>query len=311
MGTPTSDFDLGAEYARDFLEFLQKTSPDGNRALEIGAGIGYLSFELNKSGWHTDSIEPGQGYRKYWEKYGLKVINEFFPSDKAQGPYDLIFFYAVLEHIPVIESFLRQVTEHLSPEGVVVLAVPDCSSEIEAGDPSMILHEHYHYFTSTSLRRNLLAAGLNPHIQNSGYGRSIYAIARPIEGDTAFEAPSSDEILVLKSYPEKVEKLKKYFTSRLYLALKKGSVGIYCPARALSLLPADIPVRFFDDACDLHGKYYPPFKSLIENRDDLISCPVDTLFIMTRTFCVRIADELTPILSGTKIYTIEDLLENV
>ena len=40
---------------------------------------------------------------------------------------------------------------------------------------------------------------------------------------------------------------------------KFGSVGIFCPARALYFIHETQGLRFFDDADFLCGKFYPPF----------------------------------------------------
>ena len=307
MGTPTANTELGTDYAQDFLGFIQSEISKIGRALEIGAGVGYISSQLIKMGWDTDSIEPGKSYEKYWEIYGLNVINEFFPSRKAKGSYELIVFYTVLEHIHNVDSFLRSVSEYLSKEGVVVLAVPNCTTEIESGDPSMLLHEHYQYFTPSSLSRTLQTAGYEANIQSSSYGRSIYASARLKKGKVVVDSPSPEEISIINAYPRKVDELINCFSSMLKRALKNGSVGIYCPARALAFLPQVISVRFFDDSSSLHGKYYPPFQSMIESREDLLANPVETLFIMSWTFGDRLARDLAPQLPRSKIYTMKSI----
>lgn len=308
MGTPTANTALGADYAQDFLEFIQSKATKVGRALEIGAGVGYISDQLIKTGWAIDSIEPGKGYEEYWQKYGLNVINDFFPSPKTQGPYDLVVFYAVLEHISDVGSFLRAVSTCLAEDGVVVLAVPDCSIEIESGDPSMLLHEHYQYFTPTSLARALQAGGYVAETQASGYGRSIYASAKLKNEKTVVDDPDPEEVSTINSYLSKVDEVTDGFQRMLKEAFEKGTVGIYCPARALPILSQDVTVRFFDDSTSLHGKYYPPFRSIIESRKDMLNRPVDVLFIMSWTFGDRLAKELGPQLPHTTIYTMSQIV---
>lgn len=311
MGTPSDDTDLGRPYVYDFLKFLEDSTHKKGRALEIGAGVGYLSSLLSINGWHVDSLEPGRGYKKYWEKYKIDVINDFFPSTMASGPYDLIVFYTVLEHIPDAKGFLKKVINCLAPDGMIALAVPDCSAEIEAGDPSMLLHEHYHYFTASSLRQTLMSAGLyaTPSVQKSGYGRSLYAYAKACSVKQLDE-PDKEELKVLKAYPEKVRQLTETVQRHMDRTLANGTLGIYCPARALAVLPHDAPVRFFDDSPDLHGKYYPPFQSRIESRDELFENPPDTLWIMSRTFGENLKSNIKVRLPKTKIVLITELQED-
>ncbi len=305
MGTPSADTDFGKPYVLDFMNFIECSTKHKGAALEIGAGVGYLSALLSQKGWNIDSLEPGTGYRHHWDEYGIKVINEFFPSPNATGPYDLITFYTVLEHVNDPQPFLERVASHLKPGGKVVLSVPDCSSEIESGDPSMLLHEHYNYFTPTSLRRTLLNAGFDAIIRLSGFGRSIYACATLCKNKRNAE-PSNQEMTLLRAFSGKVRQLTDRFHSVLRSAIEKGSVGVYCPARALALLPHDAPIRFFDDASELHGKYYPPFQSRIESREALFKNPVDTLFIMSRTFGACLVQELRSKLAAVNILTMDD-----
>jgi hypothetical protein len=306
MGTPSDNTDLGKPYVMDFVAFIGDFTEHKGYALEIGAGVGFLSRILLGKGWHVDSIEPGKGYERHWEKHGVKVINEFFPSPSAKGPYDLIVFYTVLEHIKDTGVFLRTVAKHLAPQGRIVLSVPDCSLEIEAGDPSMLLHEHFQYFTPSTLERTLLEAGFYTVIRHSNFGRSIYACATLGESKVNFGIPEK-EFSVFYGYANKVSLLRTRFQEQVANLLVHGTVGIFCPSRALALLSSIHEVRFFDDAAALHGKYYPPFQARIESRDELVRNPPAVLFIMTRTFGVKLFEVLKPLLPQTRILQVEDL----
>jgi hypothetical protein len=86
-----------------------------------------------------------------------------------------------------------------------------------------------------------------------------------------------------------------------------GSLGIYCPARALAILEPRIPVRFFDDDPTKLGKYLPPFHNIIESRDQLFSYPVNSLVIISRTFGQKILRELLARDYPGRIMTIDEL----
>lgn len=307
MGTPTADTDLGAAYAEDFLQYVWESAGPPGRALEIGAGVGYLSSQLIANGWDTDALEPGKGYEAYWKHLNVEVINDFFPSQFAKGPYDLVIMYAVLEHIFDVETFLRAIVEHLSEDGRIILAVPDCSVETTVGDPSMLVHEHYHYFTAPSLRRTLESQGLQADVRASGYGRSLYAIATPAGAEGSDFGVTDAERSVAIAYFQKLNELTEDVLRLLRSMESGGSVGVFCPARALAYLPVDSGYRFFDDAPDLHGKFYPPFASQIESRDELISSPVGSLFIPSWTFGDRLAAKLRTLLPDTDIYAISEI----
>lgn len=307
VGNAMDDSDLGRKYCDDFHSFINKSTMPCSRILEIGAGRGFLASQLIQAGHTVTALEPGMVNVKHWEKYGVSIIQDYFPSSKAQGKFDVIIFYGVLEHVNDYKGFLKNVVKQLESKGSVLIAVPDCSLEIEHGDPSMLLHEHYHYFTPSSLRRTLQSVGLDADIQPSGYGRSIYACAKASDLKE-INKPADEELAILKAYPDKVRQLADNVRKHLANTLEKGTLGIYCPARALAFLPHDAPVRFFDDSPDLHGKYYPPFQSRIESRDELLKDPTDTLWIMSRTFGARLARDLRPQLRSTNILTVQDLI---
>jgi SAM-dependent methyltransferase len=291
FGTPLAEDDFGKPYAEDFLGFIQETVSEPQVGLEIGAGVGYLTRRLLDAGWDMTSLEPGEGYRPFWSKYGVKVISDFFPSPGASGPYQLICSYGVLEHISEPVSFLKHVKRHLAPGGKAIFSVPDCTEEISAGDPSMLFHEHFNYFDAGSLERLIKFVGMNVTVTKSGFGRCLYGVAGLDQIDTP-DSPSGLDIAVVESYPERCEEFINCVRQRFSDMSSKGVLGLYCGARGLPSLDIEHAVRFFDDDPSQHGKFIPPFQVAIESREQLFMTPVDYLVIMSRTFGHRIRDSL-------------------
>lgn len=307
IGTPLADDELGKPYADDFLGFLRARAGAPGRALEIGAGVGYLSKRLKDEGWHIDSLEPGIGYREQWARYGIEVINDYFPSPRAEGPYELICAYAVLEHILDPESLLASIRAHLQPGGRLVLSVPDCGKEIETGDPAMLLHEHYNYFDVTSLRLLLERCGFSADVRLSGYGRAVYACATATPSSRTDSEAEGPGISLAASYPQRCRRFTERARASLRALAGTGTLGIYCPTRALAVLPAGISFRFFDDSPSLQGRCVPPFATRIEPRAALIGRPTDSVVIMSHTFIDKLRRELVPQLPGTRVLGIAEL----
>lgn len=290
IGTPLADDSFGKPYADDFLETLNEFLPaNGKRSLEIGAGVGYLTRRMGDLGWKSTGIEPGKGYSDYWTRYQVDIVNEFFPSSKAVGPYDLVMGYLVLEHISDPVEFLKNVRSHLSPNGLAAFAVPDCTEEISAGDPAILVHEHFSFFDDESMATVFRKAGLSASIRRSKYGRCLYAFATPNE-DIIDVLSSNQE--VLKSYPSRATQFAQKVKLSLALLRERGTLGIYCPGRGLAVLDPNCDARWFDDDPALHGKYFPPFTTSIESRQSLLAKPVNNLVIMSRTFGRRISESL-------------------
>jgi SAM-dependent methyltransferase len=292
IGTPLDKDSYGKPYADDFLRFIgQLGLPRGAKAIEIGAGVGYLTRRLKDEGLQIVGIEPGRGYALHWEKNGVEIVNDFFPTPLVTGRFDLICSYAVLEHITKPGKFLKDVRDHLTPEGVAIFSVPDCTDEIAAGDPSILFHEHVSYFDSGSLARLIESVGMHAVVIKSGFGRCLYAIAS-LQQRPALQGDRGLERVVLASYPERCDRLVERVRNKISRLASQGTVGVYCAARGLALLDRTQPMRFFDDDPTQQGKFLPPFQMPITGREALLSAPVDYLVIMSRTFGRRIRDSL-------------------
>jgi SAM-dependent methyltransferase len=256
------------------------------------------------------SIEPGAGYQTYWETHGIVVVNDFFPSHQVSGKFDAIVFYTVLEHIKDTKAFLNSVKQQLRPKGRIFLAVPDCTIEILAHDPSILLHEHFHYFTAISLANTLAEVGFIPIVEPSRYGRSLFAIGTPGIGELSLSDTSeclSQFIAFISDVPRVRYRLYNSFASWL----EKGVVGVYCPSRLLNIIPVRSNVLFYDDAPEIQGKYYPPFPVQVGDRKKLFSDLPRTLLIGSRTFGSKLKADLIRAGLSSNILLLDNLVPNV
>jgi len=290
IGTPLAETDEGKPYADDFLDLILNHSP-GNKILEIGCGKGYLLKRLQDKSFSCIGIEPGEGYSNFWKNYNVNVINDFFPTSKDQTNYDLIYGYMLLEHINKPIDFINKVKSRLNNDGMAIFAVPDCSEEIINSDPAILIHEHISYFDQNSLANLFKAAGMNPEIYKSGYGRSLYVVAKKIFDDVELTFNQSNNYIIdnyLSSINKNIIKQREIINQSCI----NGSVGIYCPSRAINILDTEENYRFFDDDPYMYGKYLPPYKNEIENFNDCITNPPDIIVIASRTFFSKIKKNL-------------------
>lgn len=307
------DIGIGKNYANDFMDFIFKIIPKNkikdSEILEIGCGTGYLLNELHKLGGEVTGYEPG--YSNIG-KYDLPVFNTFFPTSSIKDKkYDCIIAYGVIEHIPNPVEFINKVKIYLKDDGILVVSVPDCMPYIKTGDLSMLLHEHYSYFTIDSLEN--LFEKLSFKILSSeraNFGGSIYLAAtmKNIPSD------SSRNILdnkYIENITQSLNALRYFFESN-----KNKSIGIYVPIRILSSLyllkeyieKYNITIRFIDDNEGLHKKYLPTFDIPIENMEELISNPTEVILIMSSTFGQKITSKIREKLPGnTNVFLIDDL----
>lgn len=312
LGTAMDDTPLGRSYALDFMAFLESNvGLSGRSVLEIGAGRGYFLEVLRQAGAKGLGIEPGKANASYWGQKGVNVINDFFPGPLAAEKFDVIAGFAVLEHVENIDAFLQAVTKHLAGGGIAAFAVPNCDLYVADGDPGMLLHEHWSYFTASAFKNVFHAAGFEVlSVKRSSYGGLLYIAATPAKSMNEISVPEED-MRHAEQFGIRCAQLREGASLRIdALKTRQLSLGIYAPARVLMWIEPSSKVRFFDDDTDIHGYFYPPFKAAIEGREELLRHPVDELWIMSKSFGRKIASDLAQhdSLRNTNIVLVDDLL---
>lgn len=99
------------------------------RLLDLGCGTGEFLNYCQKNGWKVQGIEPSATARTFASKhYGLTIHEagewEQFPDEV----FDVVTAWHVLEHIYRLDEAVKQVKRVLSPSGIFVVALPNCSS---------------------------------------------------------------------------------------------------------------------------------------------------------------------------------------
>lgn len=310
---------IGRDYAADFLDFIiAEIGSDAlrsSRILEIGCGTGYLLYRLKQLGAEVLGVEPGPQGQNGSERFGIDIVQDYFPSEKITGKFDLIIQYAVLEHLEDPEKYLESLQGHLLPQGKIVVAVPSCDEQIKFGDISMFFHEHWSYFTQLTLRSTIEHSGYTVQaLQKASFGGVWYAIARLGLSEHLNKTYGNLDTSALIS---RIEKNQRVFDSLLLKAMEeKISIGFYCPGRivnslAISRLSLDfskLNIRFFDDNKLIQGHYYPGFPYVIENRPCLFEKQVDKLVIASWTFGEKIKSSLVQDRYAGQIVTFKEMM---
>jgi 2-polyprenyl-3-methyl-5-hydroxy-6-metoxy-1,4-benzoquinol methylase len=96
------------------------------KLLDIGCATGeFLHYFKNKN-WDVTGIEPAEAPRQYAiNTYGLNVISEEKIDQLAAGQFDVVTLWHVLEHIPELNRRMEQITKLLTPDGLLVMALPN------------------------------------------------------------------------------------------------------------------------------------------------------------------------------------------
>ena len=289
---------LAESYGGDFLDCIDravsKFNPGARSVSEIGAGGCYILSKLKEKGFEATAIDPSPIAIQKGKELGVEIVPKFYPVQSSENSYDLIIHYDVLEHVNDPVEFLQHHLNDLNPGGLIVFAVPDCSSYIKLGDISMILHEHLNYFDDDSLRNVVECAGFEVlNLQKADHGGVLFCVAKVAESLSFQKKSGNSKFLAWKNL---VKGLHEMIEDFIKMGASKGkSLGCYVPLRAipyLSILGIRNQVRFFDDDPGVHKKYFDGFPVPIENMDDLKENPVSHLLILSAAFGEKIRNRI-------------------
>jgi SAM-dependent methyltransferase len=133
--------------------------PDNARILEIGCGTGH-NLEMLKRFGRVDAVEIDGAARAIASaRLGHAVINAPLPelSGIADGTYDLVAIFDVLEHIGEDEEALISIARVLKPGGRILITVPAHPWMWSGHDR---VNHHKRRYTRETLTAVVEAAGL-------------------------------------------------------------------------------------------------------------------------------------------------------
>ena len=99
------------------------------RLLDIGTGTGYFADTMRRRGWQVEAVEKNAQARAFAkEHFGLDVKPEGALADYAEGTFDVITLWHVMEHLEHLNETWERLNRLLTEKGVLIVAVPNCSS---------------------------------------------------------------------------------------------------------------------------------------------------------------------------------------
>lgn len=311
---------FGVSRANDVLECLLKIceSDISNLSfLEIGCADGYLLHKLKLRGAkNVVGCEPGPMGRKGEEKYGIRILNNFFEPKLFKEKFDLIFSYGVIEHVYNPLKFINLSKSCLKESGKIFVGVPNCENKLRLGDISVLGHEHWNYFTKESLKNLLISCKLTDV-------NTVVGINEAMIYGWGTNSNSSQEILDIS---KKTEQLFYTFCGRIrtlipILQKQIGEIEAYSKTLGLyggglnliAVLRHKFEPRFFDGDNAKYGKFFPGYENPIENPINLITNKVNELWIMAIDYDEEIINYLKKelkISEDVKIFSFKKFLEN-
>ena len=131
--------------------------------LDIGAGTGDFLNQAKKSGWEVTGIEPSAAARKRAFEKGINLFEE--EAEVGERKFDVITMWHVLEHVPDVEKQIEWIKNHLSTDGVLIVAVPNFNSYdakyYKNFWAAWDVPRHLHHFSSKSIKTLFEKNGFN------------------------------------------------------------------------------------------------------------------------------------------------------
>jgi SAM-dependent methyltransferase len=128
-------------------------------ALELASNDGYLLQHFVRRGIAALGIDPAANVAEAARSRGVETLVEFFDSRLARElvetgrAADLVVANNVLAQVPELNDFVDGIETVLAPHGVVTVEVPHLVRLVEERQFDTIYHEHYSYFSLTTLVR--------------------------------------------------------------------------------------------------------------------------------------------------------------
>ena len=151
-------------YSKLIVEELSLTNQ--SFVVEVASNDGYLLRNFVERNIPCLGIEPTESTAKYAESLGVPVVQEFFGSGlavdliKLHGHADLIIANNVLAHVPDINDFVAGLKVLLSDDGVITAEFPHLYNLLLLGQFDTIYHEHFSYFSLSSISQIFRELGL-------------------------------------------------------------------------------------------------------------------------------------------------------
>ena len=251
--------------------------------LEIASNDGYLLKNFVDAGIPCLGIEPTDSTAEMAEKKGIPVLREFFDQRLAerladQGRQaDLILGNNVFAHVPDLNDFTRGIKILLKADGIVTLEFPHLMRLIERNQFDTVYHEHYSYFSLSTVLKIFEASELCvfdvEELSTHGGSLRIYGChvddPRPTtnEVESLLQLELDQGLKKLEIYlacQSRVDKIKNDLVSFLIKEKEEGRsvAGYGAPAKGNTLLnyagvKPDLLPYVCDAAPSKQGKYLP------------------------------------------------------
>lgn len=275
--------------------------------MEIASNDGYLLQYFKERSVPVLGIEPARNVAEAALEKKIPTLSRFFGVETAEmlvadkKTADLLIGNNVLAHVPDLNDFIRGMKRVLNPTGIITMEFPHLMRLMAENQFDTIYHEHFSYFSFTTVNRIFAEHGLTlfdvEEIPTHGGSLRIYAChrenAQQKTGDrvtTLLHKEASagfDKLEHHLSFEPKIRAIKRDILDFLIQARRQGKsvAGYGAPAKGNTLLNyCGIRTDFIDYTVDRsphkQDHYLPGTRIPIHHPDKINETQPDFLVIL-------------------------------
>lgn len=318
--------DSWVEHARRFaVGAIERFALDADDlVVEIASNDGYLLRHFDARGVPVLGIEPAANVAEAALTAGIPTRVAFFGRQlaaelAAEGVRaDLLVGNNVLAHVPALNDFVAGLGLVLAERGVISMEFPHLLRLLEERQFDTVYHEHFSYFSFTTVCRVFAAHGLEifdvEELPTHGGSLRIYArhesdTSRPLtravrELLAREEAAGMLDRETYRSFGPRVEAVKRQLLATLIEVTERGEtvVGYGAPAKGNTLLnycgigPELLPYTV-DRSPHKQGRYLPGSRIPIHPPDRIREDRPDHVLILPWNLAEEIAEQMADVRS--------------
>lgn len=211
------------------------------KILEVGSGLGYFTYALNKAGYNVIGLDISQvavtdAIKKFGDYYICDDLHHY--ASMNENSFDVVIMTEVIEHLDNPKDFIRSIMKLLNTNGKCIFTTPNKSFSLKESiwdtDAPPV---HCWWFSEESIKHMADEMHLNlDFVDFSNYYKhfpSIYPINRDFdyEGDYVFNI--NNEVIndISKTKKKKTTphfiKKNRYYLFLRNLILSKSTPGFY------------------------------------------------------------------------------------
>ncbi len=296
----------------------------GHQVIEVASNDGYLLRWFAERGIPVLGIEPAGNVAAAAEAAGIPTLVKFFGAATARElaaagtRADLLVGNNVLAHVPDLNDFVAGLKILLAPTGVLTMEFPHLLRLMAEDQFDTIYHEHYSYFSLSTVRRVFAAHGLTlfdvEELPTHGGSLRIFArhaedvskrIEEPVVDLLAREAADGfSHLETYRSFEERVRRVKRGLLRFLIEAREAGRsiAGYGAPAKGNTLLNyCGVRTDFLDFTVDRsphkQGRFLPGTRIPIHGPDRLREARPDYVLILPWNLKEEIMEQMADVRS--------------